>query len=403
VTSQPPGASAGADRRAQRQAQTCAECGAQPSPGQSFCDDCGAVLRWTPAPAADGRASEPDPEGAPPEGGPAPDSGAGQPPGDALTAPVPAADAAADADAGAASAVDADRARALLVPVADSEPQTAQTPSVEPVLPGQPVAARPLVHAPGTDPGDEGGTPCPWCGTGNHPDRHFCRRCAMTMAGRPTDPAQRPWWRRLLDRRHREMPWAGDRPRLRHGLDRLLTWVGPLVVLALLVTAALNANAAVQAVRDHFADRHLIAVNSDDVHASNSYQGHGAQLAFDGHSDTWWGPGVTGSGQGQWLEVDFKQRIRLLNVIITSGKSTQPSDLAKMALPEDIEAVITADGRTTSRLLHLDQQNGPQTRDLRADNVTAVRFIVQSAYDADNPKQVSIDEIELFGPPNASG
>lgn len=76
---------------------------------------------------------------------------------------------------------EAERARRLLVPVSDPEPR--QAPSVAPVLPGRPVAARPqTVRAPGVEPGAMGGVPCPWCATANRPDRHYCARCAMPMA-----------------------------------------------------------------------------------------------------------------------------------------------------------------------------------------------------------------------------
>lgn len=98
----------------------------------------------------------------------------------APTEPVPAASPEPESDA--------ERARRLLVPVSDPEPR--QAPSVAPVLPGRPVAARPQsVRAPGVEPGAAGGVPCPWCATANRPDRHYCARCAMPMAGDEHTPA----------------------------------------------------------------------------------------------------------------------------------------------------------------------------------------------------------------------
>ncbi|GAA2913630.1 hypothetical protein GCM10011428_30660 [Streptomyces violaceus] len=119
-----------------------------------------------------------------------------------------------DADADADTHGMTDRARSLLIPVGDPEPQPAPHPSVTPVLPGRPEPQRPqAVRAPGQEHGMDGGAPCPWCATRNRPERHFCARCAMPMAGDgPAGPARLPWWRRLGPFGSQEAPWAGDRP-----------------------------------------------------------------------------------------------------------------------------------------------------------------------------------------------
>ncbi|GAA0299528.1 hypothetical protein GCM10010302_42620 [Streptomyces polychromogenes] len=291
------------------------------------------------------------------------------------------------------------RARSLLVPVADPGPrQAAETPSVAPVLPGRPVADRPQVRTPGREPGTEGGTPCPWCATSNRPDRHFCVLCAMPLADGPAAPGRRrPWWRRVLDFRNREAPWAGDRPRLRRGFGYLVTWVLWACVLALLITAVVYADTAVSAVRDHFAKRTPVA--PDTVAASRSYEGHEPRLLFDKLNNTWWGPGISQAGTGEWVEARFEKPTRLLDVIITPGVSSRADKLAQSALPHRVEAVITtADGKTATRILTLDQGAGGQRRAFRLGEVTAVRFVLRSAYGAAADKQVSIAEIEFFGP-----
>ncbi|MEV6793618.1 zinc ribbon domain-containing protein [Streptomyces sp. NPDC051320] len=446
MTTETPGAEPG---RRIPQASACAECGTPAVPGHSFCDGCGAVLRWSPggrtaAAAAVASADAVAPRGAAAPGG-APDAPAGTPyapaagvPGGAGPAPTdgpggpewsggpadhdsgaeddteplpPVTDGSRAPDPGRAPDMDRtpevdrapdlerERARALLVPVADPERRAPEAPSVAPVLPGRPAAARPQVQQPGQEP-DEGGAPCPWCGTGNRPDRHFCRRCAMTMAGRPEDTARLPWWRRL-GIGNRDVPWAGERPRLRRGLGRVLTWVAGAAALTLVIVAAFQVGPASHAVRDHFSKRAPVAPDSE--RASRSFGGHGADKAFDKLNNTWWGPGVTESGDGEWVEARFLQPTRLLDVIITSGISTQPSDLSKAALPHRIEARITnADGHTTTRYLNLDQASGPQTRSFRVGAATSVRFIIRSAYGASSKNQVSIAEIELFGRSNAS-
>ncbi|MEV0477909.1 NADase-type glycan-binding domain-containing protein [Streptomyces prunicolor] len=296
---------------------------------------------------------------------------------------------------------EAERARRLLVPVSDPEPR--QAPSVAPVLPGRPVAARPQsVRAPGVEPGAMGGVPCPWCATANRPDRHYCARCAMPMAGEERAPGQLPWWRRLFAFRNGEIPWAGDRPRLRRTFDRVLTWVGAAIVLTLLIVLAVNIPRAVDATKDHFAKR--APVYPDRVSASRSFPGHKPELAFDRLNNTWWGPGVSQAGKGQWLEAQFDEPTRLLDLMITPGVSTRPDQLNQSALPHRIEAVITtAKGKTITRQITLDQGAGAQRRSFRVGTVTSVRFTIESAYGTSGSKQVSIAEIEFFGPSNAGG
>ena len=294
---------------------------------------------------------------------------------------------------------DADRARALLVPVADPQGEPERPPSISPVLPGRPAPARPEVRAP-VAPENHGGVACPWCHVANRPDRHFCARCAMPMAQGPENPARLPWWRRLLDYRNREQPWAGDRPRLRHQIGRILRWVALAAVLALVAWALFQTPRAVSAVRDHFAKR--APLNPDSYKASRSFPEHGPDKAFDVVSNSWWGPGVTRSAQGEWLEARFRDPVRLLDIGITPGESGHGDTLTKSALPHRIEARITTDdGKTTTRELNLDQGAGFQRRPFRAQNVTAVRFTIQSAYGADGKKQVAIAEIEFFGPSKA--
>ncbi|MFI5818945.1 NADase-type glycan-binding domain-containing protein [Streptomyces rishiriensis] len=363
-----------------------------------------------PVPPADGATAAADGAPAPapgpaatPSASPAP-SAASAPAPDATapTAPVPAATPAGPAQpdptpapAPALGDTMAARARSLLVPVADAEPRPAAPPSVAPVLPGRPVADRPQVRAPGPVQGEQHGVACPWCATPNNPDRHFCVRCAMPMTLEDRSSVRLPWWRRLFNR-NGETPWAGDRPRLRRTFDRIVTWVLAAVVLTLLIVAGVNTPAAVQATRDHFSQR--APVPPDSVAASRSYPGHKPELAFDKINNTWWGPGVSQSGEGEWIEARFDEPTRLLDVIITSGTSTRPDQLSESALPHRLKATITLkDGTTTTRELTLDQSAGGQRRAFRVGEVTKVRFTIESSYSVSGSKQVSIAEIEFFG------
>jgi hypothetical protein len=223
----------------------------------------------------------------------------------------------------------------------------------------------------------------------------------MPMAGEGPVPGRLPWWRRLLGFRNRETPWAGDRPRLRRAFDRVLTWLTAAVVLALLIWLAFSIPKGVQATRDHFAKRAQVA--PDSVSASRSYPGHKPALAFDKLNDTWWGPGVSASGRGEWIEAKFEEPTRLLDLLITPGVSARADQLSQSALPHRIEATITlASGKTTKRELTLDQGAGAQRRAFRVGEVTKVRFTIESAYLISSTKQVAIAEIEFFGPSNAN-
>ncbi|MFF8731281.1 NADase-type glycan-binding domain-containing protein [Streptomyces sp. NPDC015171] len=323
----------------------------------------------------------------------------------ASTEPLPAAAPPAPRSDGTTADDGLDRARRLLVPLTDPEARPDAPASVEPVLPGRPEPRRPqTVRAPGEEPGAYGGTPCPWCATLNHPERHYCARCAMPLAGeRPETPGRLPWWRRLRWRGDRETPWAGDRPRLRRVFDRVLGWLGAALVVALLVALALVVNIpqGVQATRDHFAKRAPVA--PDRYSASRFFPGHKPQLAFDKLNNTWWGPGVADSGQGQWIEARFAEPTRLLDLLITPGESIRPDQLSRSALPHRVAVRVTgADGKTTTRHLNLDQGAGPQRVPFRVGEVTAVRFTLESAYQPSPTKQVAIAEIEFFGPSHAS-
>ncbi|MFJ1808818.1 NADase-type glycan-binding domain-containing protein [Streptomyces sp. NPDC088157] len=337
----------------------------------------------------------------PPEDGTAAPSGVAPTPAHAPdetapTTPVPAAAAPAPALGDTMAA----RARSLLVPVADAEPRPAAPPSVAPVLPGRPVADRPQVRAPGPVQGEQYGVACPWCATPNNPDRHFCVRCAMPMTLEDRSSIRLPWWRRLFNR-NGETHWAGDRPRLRRTFDRILGWLVAAVVLTLLIIAGVNTPAAIQATRDHFAKRAPVA--PDSFAASRSYPGHKPDLAFDKINNSWWGPGVSESGEGEWIEARFDEPTRLLDLIITSGTSVRPDQLTQSALPHRIKATITLkDGKTITRQITLDQSAGPQPRAFRVGEVTKVRFTIESSYMASASKQVALAEIEFIGPSSAN-
>ncbi|QMU77673.1 zinc ribbon domain-containing protein [Streptacidiphilus sp. PB12-B1b] len=292
------------------------------------------------------------------------------------------------------------RARALLVPVADRSVPGRPAPEVAPVLPGTPSAARPTVRQPGDDDHVPHGELCPWCGTANQRDRHFCRRCAMRLAESPGGPQRRPWWRRIFDFRGREAPWAGERPRLRRDLGRIVRWTLAIAVaVALVVTVSTEATPATHAVEDHFATRAQIhQITFSAYHADPA---HPASLAGDGYNNTWWGTGYGGFNTGQWLQANFATPTHLLNVIITPCAGAESDQVSVEACPQQLEALITnSSGKTSTKQLSLNDGQ-PQTFGLDARDVTSVRFIIESIYGVSPQKQVAVAEMEFFGPSNS--
>ncbi|NJP68160.1 discoidin domain-containing protein, partial [Streptomyces spiramenti] len=322
---------------------------------------------------------------------PGPDSGS-----------YPARSAAAPPEQGAPPPEMADRARNLLVPVA--EPPAPVHEGVQPALPGKPSSVPLRSKGPGAESGVEGGDPCGWCGTPNRPDRHYCARCAMDLdaVDRDDEPAPLPWWRRLLGGDDKRLHWAGERPRVRRTYAHLVRWIAIAGIGLLIVIGLFKLPTAISATKDHFAVR--TPVTHDQVGASRSYEGNPPEHAFDLVSDSWWGPGVSDSGAGEWLQVDFDRPTSVLDLVITPGESTRARDLKNSAQPRRIEVLVTTvDGKSFSREIELSQGAGPQQVPFRAHEVRSIRFIILSAYGADPDKQVAIAEIELFGPSGKYG
>lgn len=62
------------------------------------------------------------------------------------------------------------------------------------------------------------------------------------------------------------------------------------------------------------------------VEASRTNPGHGPVQAFDGRRNTTWNPGVSGAGRGHWVEARFSKPVRMQDLIITPGQTTQGGD-----------------------------------------------------------------------------
>lgn len=349
--------------------KTCASCGATGQEG-AFCAECGEPLpETTPAPPVFSSAPASPPGSVPP------------------AAPVN--------EPGQLS----DVARSLIVPV--EEPSVAAAP-VAPVLPGRPEAAVPQEVKMQEAEAEEGGPPCPWCGTPNPVGRHFCRRCAMSLEKSPEDaaPARRSWWRRMTDRENQPIPYAGQRPRLRRGpgqLVRLL--IGLAVVILIAIFAGIFGPGAVGAIEDHFATPHFEQVAS--ITSNTDGITNGPSNLKDQWSNTWWGTG--GTVAGPYLDVTFASPVHLLDVIITPGAGTAGQEFQTQDSPQSLTFTMTStSGQQTTQVIHLANRGEAQPFALRASGVTKVHIVVGAAYPAGDTaggtdQQIAISGIEFFG------
>ncbi|MEU6996479.1 zinc ribbon domain-containing protein [Streptomyces sp. NPDC046465] len=390
----------------------CPECGTPARlHGQSFCDSCGAFLRWDtpatpvgPSSAADGapaahRPDRVDPRtaGTPaaPPTPPRPQNTPAGPPGSTdTTVPLPngpaepapsrpsPAPTSPPSPAPSSSSPSDTAIRSLLVPVPDASDAIAPPESPGGVLPGRPEAARPRVRQAAVPVEPESGTPCPSCGTPNAPRRHFCRSCANPLRDSHGPSA--------------EGPYAGQRPRLHRDRTRWIARaVGIAVVAGLLVGGIFGGPPAARAIQDHFAKR--VPVHPTDYSASHSAPKQAAKLAFDGYANTWWGTGYAGDAAGQWLQADFGQPTDLLNLLITPGTSPRSAQAAEQARPMEFDLVVSDSAGKVHTMHRRINDGGVQKVDVRVRDAVSARMVLRSAYGAGKKRQVAVAELEFFG------
>ena len=353
---------------------TCPDCGAREQ-RESFCDSCGTALSRV----------EPEETAAPVE-----------------TVELEEAVAVVAAVAATVPADDAERARALLVPVAD---QTFPADLIAPVLPGKPDPQAPQRKNPDQLEALDAGIECQWCATRNPPERHFCRRCGQRLAYAPVEARRPSWWRRLIFFwRNRPLPFAGQRPRLRRGpgsVIRVVVWGAVVVVLVVVVVQEYKP--ASTNVRDHFAKPN--EVSNWTVEGSHQDPNHQAKLLHDTHYDTWWGSGYSPQNtNGTSLTITFTQPANLLDMGITPGAGTAADTFGTQGAPETIDAElipIPGKGAPIKKTITVDDQPGFQKFELRGDDIRQVVLTITSSYPptADNPGkavETAVSEVEFY-------
>ncbi|MFH9727636.1 NADase-type glycan-binding domain-containing protein [Streptomyces sp. NPDC017254] len=433
------------------QSRPCPDC-ASPvrAADQSFCDSCGAFLRWdspagaatstdTPAgPAADRAASvsgrTPSADEAADRDESAPVAAAESVPG-ALARPeptlAPASDSASTAtsvatDASASSASSASREAADGSAVAPEE-VTAPLPAVDPSstapLPAVAPEARPasqgpsdtlvrslLVPVPGNRPVEpavaapvlparpDAARPTVRAAEGPAPVQGGTPCPACSLANTPGRHFCRFCATPMVPEQlsTAEGPYAGRRPGI--GRDRS-RWIVRALVAAAVVTVVvggiIGGPPAARAVQDHFATR--VPVHPVAWAATHSAPRQDPKLAGDGYSNTWWGTGYAGDSAGQYLEARFAEPTDLLSILITPGSSKNTTQADGQATPRTFELVVKDSSGEAHVSQHRINDGGTQRVDVRVRDALTVQLVLRTAWRADPQKQVAVAELEFFG------
>ena len=436
----------------------CAACGAENPDGAAFCGECGEYLAWegnptpqpvaaaptqaaappaapapTPPPPAPAAPTAPAPSavGPPPAGPPAGPSPAvptrhaattaqpGQPPAAPGPSSPPPGAPAVPGRAGPAPAVPTRRApdqggsptrpvtgaEALIVPVdetAPAKPARSDGPPrpPAPVQPGQAERRAPTRDLPPEDRRPQPGEViCGNCGAGNVATRKFCRRCGADLADAPVVPP-RPWWQRLLrGERKRAAPVAGTRP------PRLVrrSYRGPLtflVVLALLGAAGYQTRDLLRSGYELVLDRVMSKTleTPSRLTASSAAPGHPKGAAQDGASNTFWAPDKSGNMRGAWLQANFDQPFRLVNLIVLNGASDKQPEYRKEARPKSIRLTVArTHGTTFQKVYDLNDVAGPQRLAVGVSDVKSVRITVLTVEEPGPGRYLALAEVEYYG------
>ncbi|MCX4638358.1 hypothetical protein OG775_25115 [Streptomyces platensis] len=427
---------------------TCPDCGSPaPQTDQSFCDSCGAFLRWDrPAPTADqgrtapaappapgtpatnapqsgtgtpdhtGRSAGATPPTAPPAAPPAP---AAAPKPDASgepTAPLPSTAPHHQPTGGSGSGADGHTGQSgqasqsgqssgenrpgQAAPRAGGERGISETGIRALLVPVPGATATPPPEAPGSVLPGRPDASRPRVRTPEaapQPENGApCRSCGILNT--PGRHFCRSCALPLVEttRETAEGPYAGERPRLDRGRAKWIARaVVAAVVAAVVVGGIIGGPPAAQAVQDRFARR--VPVPAALWKASHSGPGHDVKLAFDGYSNTWWGTGYMGNSNGQYLEAAFGQPTDLLNILITPGASARTPQAADPARPHEFDLIVT-DSAGKRHVSHARiNDGGVQRVDVAVRNAMTVRLVLRSAYGVGDDKQVAISALEFFG------
>ena len=278
------------------------------------------------------------------------------------------------------------------------------------------------------------GSYCWSCGTRNAEDRVFCRACGVQLDRTAAPEPRQPWWRRLLARFRRSRPRAaGERPAgfLRHdaheqaaasngssGLSgsslsaaakrrprfhrnrRLpLSRLAPLLAILALLGIGLGPARAwvttkvfgvVQTAQQHLHEQY-VPDTPVSATASSALPGHGAQLAIDGVSTTYWATDDKSGGIGDTLTVRFANAVDIARVGLLSG---EPGS-AFRSEPRPQSMTLAATGDTPAKLSFIDEAQF-QNAAVSLKNVTVLTITFDSVYPGQQGHDMAVTEIQFF-------
>jgi hypothetical protein len=241
---------------------------------------------------------------------------------------------------------------------------------------------------------------CGQCGAGNDPSRHFCRRCAASLA--QAVAVSTPWWRKIFPKRQPQVMAAGERPKSARGgggfpLGMILAGIVGLAVLVGLLSYLVMPSlrlAVNHRVQNTYHDvKVLVAPTNAPVvpvsaRASSELPGHTAKMAYDGYSNTYWEADLAKDPQPV-LTLFFSSPTNLDYALITSGLE---DNFPSQPRPKELH-IVYSDG-TTQDVTLIDQHKA-QTVDLKARNVRYMEIHVTKVYPVAGNQIMTLAEIEL--------
>lgn len=286
---------------------------------------------------------------------------------------------------------------------------------------------------------------CPTCGTGNDPDRQFCRIDATAL--HEAEVVQITSWRRRLfpfsassrtqrERRRRDSGQVVSRGQGRkkarmayrrflsifgklRRLLALLAFVGIVAVVlvpSLRVDASDRAGDAYDRLREWFGYSPQDPINAIDANASSAVDPvpfercrpeNGSlrpeDALRDGKAFTYWAEGVDGPGLDTIIEFEFQSRIDLNSIGIFSGPGTCPeADFLANPRPRSVELrYLRDDGfgleEIGSDTLKLVDTADFQTFEVEGKDFDRLVLVILSVYDSDQGSATAIAEVEFFG------
>lgn len=262
---------------------------------------------------------------------------------------------------------------------------------------------------------------CASCGTRNPGDRQFCRACGSLLRLDSVSAAKRRrWWQRLF--RRRTGYEAGERPggfldhsnqspgaqaappRKRRRLPRAIKLGKAAPVFVVLGLVGIGLGPARAWVTDHVFTLFGKAKSTLNQHYSNitpvgatgsGEKDHGAGLAVDGLSNTYWACSDHADGVGDTITVTFATPVDIDQIGLLSG--ADPSSFRASARPHDL--TVSGGGTGASggpATLTFDDTADFQNRAITLRHVTSVTFTVKDSYPGQQKHDLAVREIQFF-------